>query len=553
MTQWTNEEIKFLQENHLYMKLDDMAKNLSRTKGSVKHKCHQLNLIIVKRISPKIGEKFEKLTVISKPEMVNNRLSFKCRCDCEKELYLLPIDWCKKESCGCHNKDKNSPRANGACPRRAKIPPIGAVFNNFTVSSTGFYKYGKPHVKVVCECSNEIEIATKRLGKTTYCTKCVEVNSTIGKKYNRLTIIEKFNNGRKMVICVCDCGKTGEFLEHSVVTSKTKSCGCLKNELARERFIQYSQSLDGHSKSDYYHSWHCWKRRGLLCDEWLDFKIFETWCIDNGVQKEDFITRRNYNEPLSRDNIFIRKPGQKQLEEQTVSQNAKRKETITEKYGSVENYYSDIMSKMRTTHLERYGVYHPMHYPEFARKSIQTRIERHPESYFLTNPSIEEKEVLEYANSFGFTFCSNWDILYGRQLDMYCEELGIAIEYNGLYYHSDRTKDRLYHYNKFIDCLKLGICLIFIWSDDWKYKNEFCRQLIKSVITKSEHPLIASTIIENGTGLELFINREIVKVTEPDYWLIETTNQSKRITKEESKNDRQYHKVWNAGYTIFKE
>lgn len=554
MAKWTNEEIEFLQENHLYMKLDELAKNLSRSKYSVQHKCIELDLMVVKKISPRIDEKFKKLTVISKPEMINGRLSFKCRCDCEKELYLLPIDWGKKESCGCHNKDKFGPGTNGAYPRRAKIPQIGEVFNNLTVSSTVFYKNKRPYVKAVCQCNNEVEIQPKYLGKTNYCAKCIEVNSTIGKKYNRLTVVERFHDGRrKKVRCVCECGKTGDFSEHAIVTGRTKSCGCLKNELARERFIQYSQSLDGHSKSDYYHSWYCWKQRGVLCDEWLDFKIFEMWCINNGVQKEDFITRRDCDKHLSKDNIFIRKPGQKHLEEQTISQNIKRKETITEKYGSVESYYSDILSKMRLTHLERYGVDHPMHYPEFARKSIKTRIERYPDNYFLSNPSVEEKEVLEYANSFGFTFSSNWDVLYGRQLDMYCKELGLAIEYNGLYYHSERTKDRLYHYNKFMDCFKRGICLIFIWSDDWKFKNEFCRQLIKSVITKSDHPLRASEIIENGTGLELFINHKIIEITEPDYWLIDITNQSKRINKEEAKDNREYYKVWDAGYTIFKK
>lgn len=73
-------------------------------------------------------------------------------------------------------------------------------------------------------------------------------------------------------------------------------------------------------------------------------------------------------------------------------------------------------------------------------------------------------------------------ILQGLELDMYLPEKKIAIEYDGLYWHSDDKKGKNYHLNKTIECEKRGIRLIHIFSDEWAKNKEICKSIINSAL-----------------------------------------------------------------------
>lgn len=68
------------------------------------------------------------------------------------------------------------------------------------------------------------------------------------------------------------------------------------------------------------------------------------------------------------------------------------------------------------------------------------------------------------------------------EVDLYLPDLGIAFEYNGLYWHSEIYKDKLYHKEKTEYLLKLGIKLYHIWEDDWIYNNDLVRSMVISII-----------------------------------------------------------------------
>jgi very-short-patch-repair endonuclease len=68
------------------------------------------------------------------------------------------------------------------------------------------------------------------------------------------------------------------------------------------------------------------------------------------------------------------------------------------------------------------------------------------------------------------------------ELDEYIEEKKLAIELDGLYWHSDEAKpDPLYHLNKTEMCEKLGIRLIHIFDVEWILKNEIVKSRIMSL------------------------------------------------------------------------
>ena len=58
--------------------------------------------------------------------------------------------------------------------------------------------------------------------------------SEIGKRYGRLTVIEKLNKKEftnSVYLCRCDCGNMKEVNINKLHTGHTKSCGCLKHKI----------------------------------------------------------------------------------------------------------------------------------------------------------------------------------------------------------------------------------------------------------------------------------------------------------------------------------
>jgi hypothetical protein len=72
-----------------------------------------------------------------------------------------------------------------------------------------------------------------------------------------------------------------------------------------------------------------------------------------------------------------------------------------------------------------------------------------------------------------------------RELDIYLPEKNLAIEFNGLYWHSDNFKDKFYHYNKWKFCKDNNIHLITIWEDDWNFKKDIVKSIINNQLNLS--------------------------------------------------------------------
>jgi hypothetical protein len=58
-------------------------------------------------------------------------------------------------------------------------------------------------------------------------------------------------------------------------------------------------------------------------------------------------------------------------------------------------------------------------------------------------------------------------ILHGKELDIYIPDKKLAIEFNGTYWHSTVYKDKNYHQEKSLECLKQGVQLIHIFEYEW--------------------------------------------------------------------------------------
>lgn len=100
--------------------------------------------------------------------------------------------------------------------------------------------------------------------------------------------------------------------------------------------------------------------------------------------------------------------------------------------------------------------------------------------------SCAEQELTDYISSLGFSPQRDRSILNGKELDIYISEKSLAVEYNGLYWHSEaRGKDRLYHYEKWKQCKDLGIQLITVWEDDYRERPDLVRRMLAHKLGRS--------------------------------------------------------------------
>ena len=100
--------------------------------------------------------------------------------------------------------------------------------------------------------------------------------------------------------------------------------------------------------------------------------------------------------------------------------------------------------------------------------------------------SVDEKKIVSYVRSiYSGEIIENYKV-DKKEIDIYLPKLKIGIEYNGLYWHSELNKNKNYHYNKMKFFNDLGISLLQIWEDDWTYKNDIVKSIIKNKIGQSE-------------------------------------------------------------------
>lgn len=135
-----------------------------------------------------------------------------------------------------------------------------------------------------------------------------------GDIYGRLTLTGKnylrfmYGQRRRIVEADCECGgETRWYLFESLAKGETRSCGCLRVDVARERMTTHG--LSGHPlftiwaamKKRCYDN-HCpafkdYGGRGItMCTEWLnDFESFYVWAMANGWKKGRDLDRQKNN------------------------------------------------------------------------------------------------------------------------------------------------------------------------------------------------------------------------------------------------------------------
>ena len=99
-----------------------------------------------------------------------------------------------------------------------------------------------------------------------------------------------------------------------------------------------------------------------------------------------------------------------------------------------------------------------------------------------------EKEIYDYIKTIDNNieiFSNNRSILEGYELDIYLPKHNIAIEFNGLFWHSNAKKKNNYHITKTNICNEKNVKLIHIFEDEWIYKSKSCEKLFTDLLTNN--------------------------------------------------------------------
>ena len=225
-----------------------------------------------------------------------------------------------------------------------------------------------------------------------------------------------------------------------------------------------------------------------------------------------------------------------------------------------------IQDKIKENNLKKYGSIHPLQNQELLSKSIKTRknnfICEHDDILDITDDCIytckcphpdctmcDEKQfkissqkyhgrkyrndelctilspgchnkntfienfVKDILNKYNIEYVTNTkDIISPKELDIYIPSKKIAIECNGVFWHSDKWKDENYHINKYKLCQENGIQLISVWEDQVYKKPEIIESII---LSKLNIYMFANNINEAyacGIKIGLYYNDELISV-----------------------------------------
>lgn len=112
-----------------------------------------------------------------------------------------------------------------------------------------------------------------------------------------------------------------------------------------------------------------------------------------------------------------------------------------------------------------------------------SHLQGHGCPYHNCNASIKEKKIVEHIQSLGIDVVENdREILKGKELDIFIPAYGVAIEFDGLFWHNDCNINKDAHLIKTQLCEDKNIILIHVFEDEWIYKEKICKSYINSIL-----------------------------------------------------------------------
>lgn len=130
-----------------------------------------------------------------------------------------------------------------------------------------------------------------------------------GQQFGRLMVVgrapDKTCPSRPLTVwhCICSCGNAVDVLSHSLVSGKTKSCGCLHKEIVtvhgdardgkQSRLYKIWADMCSRCSNPRVKDYHRYGGRGIhVCATWRNSYLeFKAWAVQSGYRKTLTIDR----------------------------------------------------------------------------------------------------------------------------------------------------------------------------------------------------------------------------------------------------------------------
>lgn len=232
--------------------------------------------------------------------------------------------------------------------------------------------------------------------------------------------------------------------------------------------------------------------------------LLSKYGVTNFSKSKEFIekSKKTFIEKYGVDNPSKNKEIVEKIRKQALERNfdivlEKRKETCIKKFGTP----ASSQRHLNTIALEKiHDIEYLRHQHVTLKKSadeiakelgcsatpILTRLTNAGIAVVRHQQSSAEKEIIEYIKQFTHNIeFRNRSIISPKELDIFIPEIKLAIEVNGVYWHSElHGKDRNYHKGKTEKCLAAGVTLYHILDLEWSNSKEIVKSKIAGAFGK---------------------------------------------------------------------
>lgn len=266
-----------------------------------------------------------------------------------------------------------------------------------------------------------------------------------GKKFARLTVTSfaYVKNKRTYWNCVCDCGKEIILMGKNLTNGNTKSCGCINHNQGQMRKNLIGKKFGDLTVTDWagvVDSKSMWKCQ-CTCG---NTTIVQGYTLEHGYTRS--CGCKHY--PVTDTKILAQKFH-------------KHTSTITLAKRQLFNG-AQVLTQEQVRQLDDY-------FKQIKNKGF----------------SKGEKELLSFVESIykGKVLANDRNVIAPKELDVYIPEKNLAIEYNGLYWHSEAGNCfQMYHWHKTKACIDKGIRLVQFYDVEWHNQQEICKSMIRSAL-----------------------------------------------------------------------
>lgn len=363
-------------------------------------------------------------------------------------------------------------------------------------------------------------------GRVTTCVSCKRIINLRGQTFGMWNVLRYA--GRNMWVCKCSCENhtTRLISSFDLRTGRTKSCGCISNafqDLTGQFFGEWEVLEYAGNKRWLCRCTRCGferlqdtsaLKRGLThkCKKCADKekeidlteKDFGMWhVIGHGTKKGYWTCKCKCSRIKEVSGYSLRAglstncgcKGLKSIDQiDTFS-------SIEKLHSHIENLTEELGHKPTSFEIaDSLGV---------TYNSVNRKIKGHDDIKELMTVGAShygskiENEIYEYVLKLApDAIKHDRQVLQGNELDIYIPSKKIAIEFNGNYWHSTIFKDRKYHQNKTIKCIKNGIHLIHIFEYEWKdnLKQEIIKQILDNLLCSNNVIFARNTEVKTVTN-----------------------------------------------------